>query len=226
MRSSVKAGCGRARCCHLPRTGFADAGKWGPTPPCGSMFGPSVAGRSGVLLRCAGCHLLWPLLTSALLRLALLHDALRAAVELLSVRSLETGQRRLAPGRFGSSTARTGLLFPHHAAGTQISPGKNVNFRCASAAFTLPADPLGFAVMCQLAPQAGPSLCDFCPSPRTFALRLPSDHPSRDSPCLRLVVMMVAMLPFRFSHRGLPPHQFSPMPGAPISSSGRAARAA
>ena len=33
----------------------------------------------------------------------------------------------------------------------QISPGKNAMFRCTSAAFTVGAVPVGFAVMCQLA---------------------------------------------------------------------------
>ena len=33
----------------------------------------------------------------------------------------------------------------------QISPGKNAMFRCTSAAFTVGAVPMGFAVMCQLA---------------------------------------------------------------------------
>src|ERR1017187_9278184 len=37
---------------------------------------------------------------------------------------------------------------PHAA---QISPGKNANCRCTSAAFTVGCAPVGFAVMCQLA---------------------------------------------------------------------------
>lgn len=39
--------------------------------------------------------------------------------------------------------------FAPHA--VQISPGKNANFLCTSASFTLSAEPVGFAVMCQLA---------------------------------------------------------------------------
>jgi len=35
----------------------------------------------------------------------------------------------------------------------QISPGKNANCRCTSAAFTVGCVPVGFAVMCQLASQ-------------------------------------------------------------------------
>jgi len=39
--------------------------------------------------------------------------------------------------------------FAPHA--VQISPGKNANFLCTNAAFTLSAKPMGFAVLCQLA---------------------------------------------------------------------------
>jgi len=78
-------------------------------------------------------------------------------------------------------------LLPH---GKQISPDKDVNFPCTTAAFTLPPEPEGFVVLCQLA--HGLSLvCGFCPSARTFALRLPSDGRSPSRPCLRLVLLVV-----------------------------------
>ena len=76
-----------------------------------------------------------------------------------------------------------------HRYARQISPGKNAMFPCTSAAFTLSAAPTGFAMRCQLARRPG-LLCSFCPSPRTFALRLPPDKPSRPCPCLRLVVII------------------------------------
>src|SRR4030043_2003080 len=84
---------------------------------------------------------------------------------------------------------RTSLmsLLPH---GKQISPDKNVNFPCTTAAFTLPPEPAGFVVLCQLA-QGLSLVCGFCPSARTFALRLPSDPSSRRRPCLRLVLWVV-----------------------------------
>ena len=62
-------------------------------------------------------------------------------------------------------------ILPH---GKQISPDKDVNFPCTTAAFTLPHEPVGFVVLCQLA-QGLSLLCGFCSSARTFALRLPSD---------------------------------------------------
>ena len=80
------------------------------------------------------------------------------------------------------------MCLPPH--GKQISPDKNVNFPCTTAAFTLPLEPLGFVVLCQLA-QGLSLVCGFCSSARTFALRLPSDPSSRRRPCLRLVLLVV-----------------------------------
>ena len=74
----------------------------------------------------------------------------------------------------------------------QISPDKNVNFPCTNAAFTLPPEPAGFVVLCQLA-QGLSLVCDFCSSSRTFALRLPSDDRSPSRPCLRLVLLLVSI---------------------------------
>src|SRR3989337_678366 len=83
----------------------------------------------------------------------------------------------------------------------QISPDKNVNFPCANAclcvarrkaAFTLPDEPAGFIVLCQLA-QGLSLLCGFCSSARTFAIGLPSDPSSRRRPCLRLVLLLVSI---------------------------------
>ena len=67
------------------------------------------------------------------------------------VRSLEIGLLDLAPGRFGYGTTRPFLPSVLHRQGAQISPGKNANYRCTSAAFTVGCVPVGFAAMCQLA---------------------------------------------------------------------------
>ena len=64
----------------------------------------------------------------------------------------------------------------------RISPDKNVNFPCTDAAFTLSPEPMGFVVLCQLA-RGLSLLCGFCPSSRTFALRLPLDPSSRRPAC-------------------------------------------
>jgi len=95
----------------------------------------------------------------------------------------------------------------------QISPDKNVNCPCTTAAFTLPPEPVGFVVSCQLARRlslimrflfVGPHVC----------LGLPSDHSSRIRPCLWLVLLVASDYghPW-FSYRGLSPHKFTPMPG-------------
>jgi len=49
-------------------------------------------------------------------------------------------------------------LLPH---GKQISPDKDVSFPCTTAAFTLPHEPAGFVVLCQLA-QGLSLVCGFC----------------------------------------------------------------
>jgi hypothetical protein len=76
--------------------------------------------------------------------------------------------------------------------GKQTSPDKDVNFPCTTAAFTLPPEPVGFVVLCQLARRLS-LVCGFCPSARTFAIGLPSDPSSRRRPCLRLVLLLVSI---------------------------------
>jgi hypothetical protein len=80
-------------------------------------------------------------------------------------------------------------LLPH---GKQISPDKNVNFPCTTAAFTLPPEPVGFVVLCQLARRLS-FICGFCSSSRTFAIGFPSDPSSRRHPCLWLVLLIVSI---------------------------------
>lgn len=62
---------------------------------------------------------------------------------------------------------------------------------------------------CQLARRPG-LLCSFCPSPRTFALRLPPDKASRPGPCLRLVVILAAR-----GKSGTPTGDFHPITSRP-----------
>jgi len=80
-------------------------------------------------------------------------------------------------------------ILPH---GKPISPDKDVNFPCTTAAFTLPPEPVGFVVLCPLARRLS-LICGFCSSPRTYALRLPSDGESPSRPCLRLVLLVVSI---------------------------------
>ena len=106
--------------------------------------------------------------------------------------------------------------------GKQISPDKDVNFPCTTAAFTLPPEPAGFVVLCQLAQELS-LVCGFYSSAPTFALRLPSDGRSPSRPCLRLVLLIVSInintigsrtgdFP-RPELRRRSPHKLTPMPG-------------
>ena len=87
------------------------------------------------------------------------------------------------------------ILLPH---GKQISPDKDVNFPCTTAAFTLPLEPAGFVVLCQLA-QGLRLVCGFCPPDqvrgRLWLARMPSGFlqtpPSRRRSCLWLVLLVV-----------------------------------
>ena len=74
--------------------------------------------------------------------------------------------------------------------GAQISPGKNANCRCTSAAFTVGCVPVGFAAMCQLASHPSAFYAVSVRRLAPLALRLPPDHASRHRPCLRLVVIL------------------------------------
>jgi hypothetical protein len=116
-------------------------------------------------------------------------------------------------------------------------PNKNMNSRCTTAAFTLSPVPVGVLSSCADSPgDCEPSMRvirpipgltlrasfqlfkivpnDFvCSSARAIALRLPPDIPSRSCPW-RLVNIGPKGGHFRYSHRGLSPHQIMPMSGA------------
>ena len=88
-------------------------------------------------------------------------------------------------------------------------------------AFTLSAVFGGLRHQWLTRPQTEPFLCSSCPSARTFALRLPSDQPSRACPCLRLVVILAAC-----DESVTPTGDFHPISSCPcrahhFSSSGR-----
>ena len=57
-------------------------------------------------------------------------------------------RRWVLVSRWNQSGYRRRPVAPH---AVQISPGKNANFLCTNAAFTVGVEPVGFAVMCQLA---------------------------------------------------------------------------
>jgi len=100
-------------------------------------------------------------------------------------------------------------------------------FRAQALHLPYPLYPMGFAMGCQLARRPG-LVCSFCPSPRTFALRLPPDTPSRACPCLRLVVIIDSICRINL---GTPTGVFHPITSRPCwahtrQSSGPARKAA
>jgi hypothetical protein len=96
----------------------------------------------------------------------------------------------------------------------QISPGKMRELSVHKRPIYLKRQTGGLRSQVPARHNATSLLWSFCSSSRTFALRLPPDQPSRVSPCPRLVVTMISMSSFRFSHRGLAPHKFAPVLGA------------
>ena len=71
----------------------------------------------------------------------------------------------------------------------QTSPDKTVNCRCTTASFTVLLEPVGFVVMCQLTQESRPSMT-FLSVGSQLCRWLPSDPPSRERPCLKLVVIV------------------------------------
>ena len=99
--------------------------------------------------------------------------------------------------------------------GGQISPGKNVNCRCTSAAFTVGCVPVGFAVMCHRQQHPSALTMRFLSVASHllhsgFLQTMPRDIALAVGSWLSLLTMS----PSRYSHRGLAPHKFAPMLGA------------
>ena len=108
----------------------------------------------------------------------------------LPVCSFAAGNFAATPGPCSSSSARSGSTVQLCIATPDRSPQVRTRcFRAQALHLPCPPYPVGFVMGCQLARRPG-LLCSFCPSPRTFALRLPPDKPSRPCPCLRLVVII------------------------------------
>jgi len=131
------------------------------------MFGPS---------RYLSVPLLWPLLTPDQSRRRLLAVALWPSLRSLPVRSSAAGS---LPQRPDHSVEQRSPLLLRNVGNRLPIRSPQVRMRCFRAqALHLPCPPypMGFVMRCQLARRPG-LLCSFCPSPRTFALRLPPDKP-------------------------------------------------
>jgi len=94
----------------------------------------------------------------------------------------------------------------------QVSPDKNVDLRCTTASFTTPLEPLGFVMLCPLAPEARPSMTflfvgsQLCT--RASSRPLLAETPLPSASGCRLLLRRRG-----FSRRGLAPHKSTPMPG-------------
>ena len=204
FQGSVRAG----RRAHLARSGSVDAVEVGNVCSLCLVVQPLGGPTPG--------HLLRRLLTSAPSRPRV---AARRAVRFDGgcCRFFDT-QRAARHGAWVlvSRLNRSGFCHHRHAPlAVQISPGKNANCRCTSAAFTVGCVPVGFAVMCQLASPPSALLCGFCPSPRTSCTRASSRQSLAGLPLPSARgYPSLTMSPSRYSHRGLAPHKFAPMLGA------------
>jgi hypothetical protein len=133
----------------------------------------------------------------------------------MPVSSTRRGQHAAALGALVYRVSPTGeyrqTVAPRAA---QISPGKMRELSVHKRSIYLKRRTGGLRSQVPARHNAISLIWSFCSSSRTFALRLPPDQPSRVGPCRRLVVTMISMSSFRFSHRGLAPHKFAPVLGA------------
>ena len=134
---------------------------------------------------------------------------------------LEQSDESCPPSRC-NQRLRTGIDQSHV---EQISPDKNMNCQCTTAAFTVSLKQTrGLCDLWLTRPREVGLVCDFCPSARTFAVRLPSHNPSGDCTCLKLVVIIGGLIRLQircwFTLREPSPHKFMPMLGVPRPSKG------
>ena len=141
IRSSCKAGCVNTRRASAPPVGLVAEGECITAPPCTFVFGPSPWAPSWI------SRLVWPLLTSARSRPALPQDAL----------SRTSGRVRWLPHAFrhGPQSGSRGLSRLH---ARQISPNKNMNCQCTTAAFTLSPVAGGLRHLVLTRPETEPSM--------------------------------------------------------------------
>lgn len=68
-----------------------------------------------------------------------------------------------------------------------------MNFHCTTAPFTVPLEPKDFVVLCQLIPRVS-AFYDVSVRQLAVLPLLPSDPPSRERPCLKLVVIVARIV--------------------------------
>ena len=99
-----------------------------------------------------------------------------------------------------------------------------MNCQCTTAAFTVSLKPEGFVTFGSLAHETWPCMRFLSVGSHFCTQVLPPHKPSRDCTCLRLMVIIGGLIRLQircwFTHRGLSPHKFIPMPGVPKVSRG------
>jgi len=101
-----------------------------------------------------------------------------AAVPFVACSLVRGWQLAATPGPCSSSSARSGLTVQPCIATPDRSPQVRTRcFRAQALHLPCPPYPMGFVMRCQLARRPG-LLCNFCPSPRTLALRRPGHSQS------------------------------------------------
>jgi hypothetical protein len=93
----------------------------------------------------------------------------------------------------------------------QISPDKDMNFQCTTAAFTLSPAPDGLRHLVLTRPGTKPSM-RFLSVGSHLCAQASSRHPLAGLP-LPSASSYMFKGHYRYSYRGLSPHQFTPMPG-------------
>ncbi|AGA33965.1 hypothetical protein TVNIR_2322 [Thioalkalivibrio nitratireducens DSM 14787] len=148
------------------------------------------------------CRLLWPLLASAQSRRALPQGALPDAC----------GRVRWRFRGFPRGPQSGSRDTPRPQAG-QTSPNKDMNFQCTTAAFTLSPAPGGLRHLVLTRPGTEPSM-RFLSVGSHLCARASFRHPLTGLP---LPSASSYIRPhfghYRYSYRGLSPHQFMPMSG-------------
>ena len=100
------------------------------------------------------------------------------------------------------------------ARGTDLLRICNMNFQCTTAAFTLSLAPDGFRHLVLTHPGTEPSM-RFLSVGSHLCARASSRHPLAGLPLPSASSYIAPKGHYRYSYRGLSPHQFMPMPGVP-----------
>ena len=161
-------------------------------------------------------RLVWPRLTSIRSRRRLLADALCVYAACCRVRSRRSAAHQRAQAC--STRGLTGYFTTHwtQCQVEQTSPNKDMNFRCTTAAFTLSPTPGGFRHLVLTHPGTEPSM-RFLSVGSHVCARASFRQALTDLPLPSASSYIGPHRRYRYSYRGLSPHQFMPISGVHIT---------